>query len=34
MGVALVEEPPTVGVDTLDDLERANADWEDLNGRI
>ena len=33
MGVALVEERPAVGVDTLDDLERANADWKDLNGR-
>jgi 3-deoxy-manno-octulosonate cytidylyltransferase (CMP-KDO synthetase) len=33
MGVALVEERPTVGVDTLDDLARANADWKDLNGR-
>ena len=33
MGVALVEEPPAVGVDTLDDLARANADWKDLNGR-
>ena len=34
MGVALVDEPPTVGVDTLDDLVRANANWKDLNGRI
>jgi len=34
MGVALVDEPPTVGVDTLDDLVRANANWNDLNGRI
>lgn len=33
MGVALVEEAPGVGVDTLDDLKRANADWKDLNGR-
>lgn len=33
MGVALVEESPGVGVDTLDDLARANADWKDLNGR-
>jgi len=33
MGVALVEERPLVGVDTLDDLDRANADWKDLNGR-
>jgi 3-deoxy-manno-octulosonate cytidylyltransferase (CMP-KDO synthetase) len=33
MGVALVEEPPAVGVDTLEDLARANADWKDLNGR-
>ena len=33
MGVALVEEAPAVGVDTLDDLVRANADWEELNGR-
>ncbi len=33
MGVALVEELPAVGVDTLDDLARANADWKDLNGR-
>jgi 3-deoxy-manno-octulosonate cytidylyltransferase (CMP-KDO synthetase) len=33
MGVALVEERPVVGVDTLDDLVRANADWKDLNGR-
>jgi len=34
MGVALVDEQPTVGVDTLDDLVRANANWKDLNGRI
>ena len=33
MGVALVDESPGVGVDTLDDLARANADWKDLNGR-
>jgi 3-deoxy-manno-octulosonate cytidylyltransferase (CMP-KDO synthetase) len=33
MGVALVEEPPIVGVDTLDDLNRANADWKNLNGQ-
>ena len=34
MGVALVDEIPAVGVDTVDDLRRANADWKDLNGRI
>lgn len=33
MGVALIDERPAVGVDTLDDLARANADWKDLNGR-
>jgi len=33
MGVAFVDERPIVGVDTLDDLTRANADWKDLNGR-
>jgi len=33
MGVALVEERPTVGIDTLDDLARANADWKDFNER-
>lgn len=27
MGVALVNEPPCVGIDTPDDLTRANADW-------
>jgi len=33
MGVALVEDRPVVGVDTLDDLVRANADWKDLTGQ-
>jgi 3-deoxy-manno-octulosonate cytidylyltransferase (CMP-KDO synthetase) len=33
IGVALIDERPAVGVDTLDDLARANADWQDLNGR-
>jgi 3-deoxy-manno-octulosonate cytidylyltransferase (CMP-KDO synthetase) len=30
MGVALVNEPPRVGIDTPDDLTRANADWTDF----
>jgi 3-deoxy-manno-octulosonate cytidylyltransferase (CMP-KDO synthetase) len=30
MGVALVNEPPRVGIDTADDLRRANADWNDF----
>ena len=30
MGVALVETPPPGGIDTEDDLERANALWTDL----
>jgi 3-deoxy-manno-octulosonate cytidylyltransferase (CMP-KDO synthetase) len=30
MGVALVKEPPRVGIDTPDDLTRANADWTDF----
>jgi 3-deoxy-manno-octulosonate cytidylyltransferase (CMP-KDO synthetase) len=34
MGVALVEEPPRVGIDTDDDLARANADWTDFEGRL
>ena len=33
MGVALIDERPAVGVDTFDDLARANADWKDFNGR-
>ena len=33
MGVALVEEPPHVGIDTDADLARANADWTDFEGR-
>jgi CMP-2-keto-3-deoxyoctulosonic acid synthetase len=27
MGVALVTEAPAIGVDTDEDLRRANADW-------
>jgi 3-deoxy-manno-octulosonate cytidylyltransferase (CMP-KDO synthetase) len=30
MGVALVNDPPRVGIDTPDDLTRANADWTDF----
>ena len=30
MGVAFVNEPPRVGIDTPDDLTRANADWTDF----
>lgn len=30
MGVALVTEPPRVGIDTPDDLTRANADWTEF----
>lgn len=30
MGVALVNEPPRVGIDTPADLTRANADWTDF----
>lgn len=30
MGVALVNEPPRVGIDTPDDLTRANADWTEF----
>lgn len=30
MGVALVNEPPRVGIDTAEDLTRANADWADF----
>jgi 3-deoxy-manno-octulosonate cytidylyltransferase (CMP-KDO synthetase) len=33
MGVALVSEPPRVGIDTPADLTRANADWTDFVGR-
>jgi 3-deoxy-manno-octulosonate cytidylyltransferase (CMP-KDO synthetase) len=32
MGVALVDESPRVGIDTADDLTRANADWNDFEG--
>jgi 3-deoxy-manno-octulosonate cytidylyltransferase (CMP-KDO synthetase) len=30
MGVALVNEPPRVGIDTPDDLTRANAEWTEF----
>ena len=30
MGVALVQEPARIGVDTADDLERANAHWTEF----
>ena len=30
MGVALIDEPPRVGIDTPADLSRANADWNDF----
>jgi 3-deoxy-manno-octulosonate cytidylyltransferase (CMP-KDO synthetase) len=30
MGVALISEAPRVGIDTADDLSRANADWNDF----
>ncbi|HEY2376223.1 MAG TPA: 3-deoxy-manno-octulosonate cytidylyltransferase [Gemmatimonadaceae bacterium] len=30
MGVALVDEAPRIGIDTADDLTRANADWNDF----
>ncbi|HKO16876.1 MAG TPA: 3-deoxy-manno-octulosonate cytidylyltransferase [Gemmatimonadaceae bacterium] len=33
MGVALVSEAPRAGIDTEDDLVRANAEWMDLPGR-
>jgi 3-deoxy-manno-octulosonate cytidylyltransferase (CMP-KDO synthetase) len=33
MGVALVEEPTQAGIDTDDDLARANAEWSDFEGR-
>jgi 3-deoxy-manno-octulosonate cytidylyltransferase (CMP-KDO synthetase) len=33
MGVALVDEPARIGVDTADDLERANAHWTDFEER-
>ena len=33
MGVALVEEPPPIGIDTEEDLERANERWSQLNAR-
>jgi 3-deoxy-manno-octulosonate cytidylyltransferase (CMP-KDO synthetase) len=33
MGVALVSEPARIGVDTADDLERANAHWTEFEGR-
>jgi 3-deoxy-manno-octulosonate cytidylyltransferase (CMP-KDO synthetase) len=33
MGVALVNEPARIGVDTADDLERANAHWTDFEER-
>lgn len=31
MGVAMVDEPPPIGIDTEEDLERANAQWAHLN---
>lgn len=33
MGVALIDEPARIGVDTADDLERANAHWTDFEER-
>ncbi|MCC7324184.1 MAG: hypothetical protein IT358_10165, partial [Gemmatimonadaceae bacterium] len=33
MGVATIDEPPPGGVDTEDDLHRANARWNDLYDR-
>jgi len=33
MGVALVSEPPHIGIDTAADLSRANADWNDFEER-
>jgi 3-deoxy-manno-octulosonate cytidylyltransferase (CMP-KDO synthetase) len=33
MGVALVDEPARIGVDTADDLERANAHWTEFEER-
>jgi 3-deoxy-manno-octulosonate cytidylyltransferase (CMP-KDO synthetase) len=33
MGVALVNEPAQIGVDTADDLERANAHWTEFEER-
>jgi 3-deoxy-manno-octulosonate cytidylyltransferase (CMP-KDO synthetase) len=33
MGVALVDEPPGIGIDTDEDLKRANADWNAFEER-
>jgi 3-deoxy-manno-octulosonate cytidylyltransferase (CMP-KDO synthetase) len=33
MGVALIDEPARIGVDTADDLERANAHWTEFEER-
>jgi len=33
MGVALIDEPARIGVDTADDLERANAHWTEYEER-
>ena len=30
MGVAIADEPPAAGIDTEDDLSRANARWDDF----
>ena len=34
MGVAVVDEVPRIGIDTDDDLVRANADWTEFEGRL
>jgi 3-deoxy-manno-octulosonate cytidylyltransferase (CMP-KDO synthetase) len=33
MGVALIDEPPGIGIDTDEDLKRANADWNAFEER-